>query len=221
MTPFPDVADGTPGVGNDGRTRTFQVNVVRDLFVADASIAAFITINGATQPMSGSGTGLWTLMANDRDPQRAGHLRPGYEVAYEVRYRALLGGPRTSRRPQNGTSFIGYGPEVFVERDDPLFFTSNTRIKEIGVHNLSRSAVSLVSYGFRPMSVGVGVSDPSQFELVGPPPAAPIALAPGDRHVFQLRFSGGMLLNQVELAVTTNHPSFPEFVFQVGGRTFF
>lgn len=221
VVPFADVADGTPGVGNDGRTRTFQINVVRELFVSSASIAAFVTINGDTQPMSGSGTGLWTHTTNDRDPQRPGHLRPGYEVVYEVRYRAL-GRAGSVRRPDSGPPiFIGYGPEVFVERDDPLFFTSNSRIKEIGLHNLSRSAVEITSYGFRPIAVGIGTSDPSQFELVGPPPPAPIALAPGDRQVFQLRFGGGNVLNQAELAIATSHPAFPEFVFQVGGKTFF
>jgi hypothetical protein len=221
-TPFADVADATPGVGNDGRTRTFQINVVKELLVASASIAATITVNGTTQPMSGSGTGPWTFTANDRNPQRPGHLHPGYEVSYEVHYRNIFGGTGTTRRPENGPPvFITYGPEVFVERDDPLFFTSNTRIKQIGVHNLSRSPVDLVWYAFRPKSVGIGISDPSQFELVGPPPAAPIVLAPGDRHVFELRFLGGQLLNQVELVVATSHPAFPEFVFEVGGRRFF
>jgi hypothetical protein len=221
--PFPDVADGTPGVGNDGRTRTFQINLVRGLFVSSASIAASITINGDTQAMNGSGTGLWTLTANDRDPQRPGHLRPGYEVAYVVRYRDVLGGARTTVRPTSGPpAFFGYGPEVFVERDDPLFFTSNTRIKEIGFHNLRRSPVQVLSFGFRPTSVGIGVSDPAQFELTGtPPPSPPVTLAPGERLVLQLRFLGGQVLNQVELVATTDHPSFPEFVFAVGGRTFF
>lgn len=220
-TPFGDVTDGTPGVGNDGRTRNFQINIARELFVSSASIAAFITVNGDTLPMNGSGTGLWTYTTNDRDPQRPGHLRPGYEVTYEVRYRAL-GRARSERRPDSGPPiFIGYGPAVFVERDDPLFFTSNSRIKEVGVHNLSRATVEITSYGFRPIPVGIGDSDPAAFELLGPPPAAPISLAPGDRQVFQIRFSGGRVLNQVELAIATSHAAHPELVLPVGGRIFF
>ncbi|MFQ5794709.1 MAG: hypothetical protein ACE5JP_06625 [Candidatus Bipolaricaulia bacterium] len=219
-----EIADVNPGVRNDFRSRTFRLDVEREPLVFEGSIQASIVIDGVKHPMSGSGSGEWTYSTDDRDPQNPGRLRDGYDVQYEVRYQYLplplpfpLPGKQTL--PSQGTLYFDVRPEVFAERDDPLFFLNTNITKEVSVTNLSLGPVTLTTIEMRPFG-GPGIGDLSgtKFEFVAPP-QMPLILASGEGVTIAIRFTGFTLAQGI-LAIETDHPDHPLIEFALMGRVF-
>jgi hypothetical protein len=168
----------------------------------------------------------WSVTVPEFDPQQPERLPPRYEVVYEVRYQYLplpipIPFTATERLPSQGTTFVDVTPDVFEERDDPLFFDSAADRKEVRVYNLGNAPLQITAADVQGTTPCFGDGSGQAFAIEDPPPGARLlTLQPGESITYRLQFLGSTLACGT-LVVDTDHPSFPTLDFPLLGRIFF
>jgi hypothetical protein len=69
-------------VGNERRSRTLQLEIVREPLVFERRIRSTATINGVSHPLTRGAGNDWSVTVQNYDPQQPDRLTPGYEVFY-------------------------------------------------------------------------------------------------------------------------------------------
>jgi hypothetical protein len=221
-----ELSDTTPGVGNERRSRDFQLEVDREPLVFERSIQPTATIDGVDHAMTRQAGNTWSARVSEYDPQQPERLPPGYDVVYEVRYQYLplpipIPFTATERLPAQGTIFVDLPPDVFAERDDPLFFDSAADRKEVRVYNLSNAPLQITAAEVQGTTPCFGDGSGQAFVIEDPPSGARLpTLQPGESITYRMQFLG-FTLACGKLVVGTNHPSFPSLEFPLLGRIFF
>jgi len=236
ISPLPlQVSDATPGVGNDFGGQTpgsgMRLRVDRDPLVFERSISAKAVVDGVSHSMSGSGSGEWVFrVPSYQDANNQNHIRHGLQVKYVVDYQFLaLPIPLVFRGskslPSQGTLYFDILPDVFLEKDDPIFLFGGNP-KGIRLHNLSQNSLQITSVQFEaaPLPpISIGTTDPSTFVVVDPPPplALPVTLAPSEFFTVTIDLAPGWWqLTSATLVIKTNNPNFSEFRIAVQGKSF-
>jgi hypothetical protein len=220
------LTDVTPGVGNERRSRTFELEVRRDPLVFAGSIRATAAVDGVDHAMARGAGDVWSVQINEWDPQRPARLPPEYQVFYTVRYQYLplpipIPFAGVERLPDTGTKRVDVTPDVFAERDDPLHFSSATARKEVRVYNLGHTPLAITTAEIRPAGGACfGNGSGQAFAIEDPPVGSRTpTLQPGESITYRLQFTGFTLACGT-VAVETDNPSFPLLQFALTGRIF-
>ncbi|HEY7533880.1 MAG TPA: hypothetical protein VH681_13985 [Nitrospiraceae bacterium] len=220
------LSDTTPGVGNERRSRDFQLEVDREPLVFERSIQPTATINGVDHAMTRQAGNTWSVRIPEYDPQQPERLPPGYDIAYRVRYQYLplpipIPFTATKRLPTQGTIFVDVTPDVFAERDDPLFFDTATDRKEVRVYNLSNAPLQITAAEIQGTTPCFGDGSGQAFAIEDPPSGSRLpTLQPGESITYRMQFLG-FTLACGKLVVETDHQGFPTLEFPLLGRIFF